>query len=210
MTMEELLPLSVRGGSPPAPPRRCPSPPPLSVSVSVPLSCSVSGTASPAGAAPSDLRFWGRGGGSPQRPSPLRHRLSSASRRAMVSFSALFFSFSFSYFFFHCSAVSSRLTDALFLMVFALRGGVLRCQTPPPPPPPLGPLPPHPKGNCRRGSRGRRGSACGVWGRGGAVGGGSAVRGQWGAGCGWGEISAGGRWGRGAAGYGVPLGCSGS
>uniref|UniRef100_A0A663FGG3 Uncharacterized protein n=1 Tax=Aquila chrysaetos chrysaetos TaxID=223781 RepID=A0A663FGG3_AQUCH len=49
-------------------------------------------------------------------PSPLRQRLSSASSFPMVSFSALFFSFSFSYFFFHCSAVSSRFTDAVFLI----------------------------------------------------------------------------------------------
>uniref|UniRef100_A0A8B9NHL5 Uncharacterized protein n=1 Tax=Accipiter nisus TaxID=211598 RepID=A0A8B9NHL5_9AVES len=58
--------------------------------------------------------------GSPPRrqgpPSPLRQRLSSASSFPMVSFSALFFSFSFSYFFFHCSAVSSRFTDAVFLI----------------------------------------------------------------------------------------------
>uniref|UniRef100_A0AAY4EYW0 Secreted protein n=1 Tax=Denticeps clupeoides TaxID=299321 RepID=A0AAY4EYW0_9TELE len=53
--------------------------------------------------------------------SPLRQRFSSASSFWMVSFRVLFFSFSFSYFFFHCSAVSSRLTEAEFLMVFALR-----------------------------------------------------------------------------------------
>uniref|UniRef100_A0A8C6WF65 Uncharacterized protein n=1 Tax=Neogobius melanostomus TaxID=47308 RepID=A0A8C6WF65_9GOBI len=35
-------------------------------------------------------------------------------------YSPLFFSFSFSYFLFHCSAVSSRLMEAVFLMVFAL------------------------------------------------------------------------------------------
>uniref|UniRef100_A0AAR2L301 Uncharacterized protein n=1 Tax=Pygocentrus nattereri TaxID=42514 RepID=A0AAR2L301_PYGNA len=34
----------------------------------------------------------------------------------------LFFSFSFSYFLFHCSAVSSRLIEAVFLIVLALRG----------------------------------------------------------------------------------------
>uniref|UniRef100_A0A673FY60 Uncharacterized protein n=1 Tax=Sinocyclocheilus rhinocerous TaxID=307959 RepID=A0A673FY60_9TELE len=53
--------------------------------------------------------------------SPLRQRLSSASSLWMFSFKFLFFSFSFSYFLFHCSAVSSRFTDAVFLMVFALR-----------------------------------------------------------------------------------------
>uniref|UniRef100_A0A3Q2WPI5 Uncharacterized protein n=1 Tax=Haplochromis burtoni TaxID=8153 RepID=A0A3Q2WPI5_HAPBU len=37
----------------------------------------------------------------------------------------LFFSFSFSYFLFHCSAVSSRLIEAVFLMVLAL--GIYRC-----------------------------------------------------------------------------------
>uniref|UniRef100_A0A8C3QRZ1 Uncharacterized protein n=1 Tax=Cyanoderma ruficeps TaxID=181631 RepID=A0A8C3QRZ1_9PASS len=46
-------------------------------------------------------------------PSPLLQRLSSASSRASVSRRALFFSFSFSNFFFHCSAVSSRFTDAV-------------------------------------------------------------------------------------------------
>uniref|UniRef100_A0A8C4YJP8 Uncharacterized protein n=1 Tax=Gopherus evgoodei TaxID=1825980 RepID=A0A8C4YJP8_9SAUR len=65
-------------------------------------------------------------------PSPARSplggsmggRLSSASSFPIVSFSVLFFSFSFSYFFFHCSAVSSRFTDAVFLMVLALEGRV--------------------------------------------------------------------------------------
>uniref|UniRef100_A0A8C9RN51 Uncharacterized protein n=1 Tax=Scleropages formosus TaxID=113540 RepID=A0A8C9RN51_SCLFO len=55
-----------------------------------PKTCSVSGTFSPSSS------FW------------------------MVSFNVLFFSFSFSYFLFHCSAVSSRFTEAVFLMVFAL------------------------------------------------------------------------------------------
>uniref|UniRef100_A0A8C9ANZ0 Uncharacterized protein n=1 Tax=Prolemur simus TaxID=1328070 RepID=A0A8C9ANZ0_PROSS len=41
-----------------------------------------------------------------------------ASSFAIVSFWAFVFSFSFSYFFFHCSAVNSRFTDAVFLMVF--------------------------------------------------------------------------------------------
>uniref|UniRef100_A0A3B4CIM4 Uncharacterized protein n=1 Tax=Pygocentrus nattereri TaxID=42514 RepID=A0A3B4CIM4_PYGNA len=54
------------------------------------------------------------------RVSPLRQRLSSASSLWMLSFRLLFFSFSFSYFLFHCSAVSSRFTDAVFLMVLAL------------------------------------------------------------------------------------------
>lgn len=53
--------------------------------------------------------------------SPLRQWLSSASSLWMFSFRFLFFSFSFSYFLFHCSAVSSRFTDAVFFMVFALR-----------------------------------------------------------------------------------------
>uniref|UniRef100_A0A8C5NKB3 Uncharacterized protein n=1 Tax=Junco hyemalis TaxID=40217 RepID=A0A8C5NKB3_JUNHY len=69
--------------------------------------------------------FWGCSphfGGAPILgvPSPLRQRLSSASSRARLSLSALFFSFSFSNFFFHCSAVSSRFTEAVFLMVLAL------------------------------------------------------------------------------------------
>uniref|UniRef100_A0A8C9P3T0 Uncharacterized protein n=3 Tax=Marmotini TaxID=337730 RepID=A0A8C9P3T0_SPEDA len=45
--------------------------------------------------------------------SPGRGRLSSASSFAIVSFWALVFSFSFSYFFFHCSAVNSRFTEAV-------------------------------------------------------------------------------------------------
>uniref|UniRef100_A0A667WYH9 Uncharacterized protein n=1 Tax=Myripristis murdjan TaxID=586833 RepID=A0A667WYH9_9TELE len=52
--------------------------------------------------------------------SPDGRRLSSVSSFWMVSFSVLFFSFSFSYFLFHCSAVSSRLMEAVFLMVLAL------------------------------------------------------------------------------------------
>uniref|UniRef100_A0A3B4VC12 Uncharacterized protein n=1 Tax=Seriola dumerili TaxID=41447 RepID=A0A3B4VC12_SERDU len=55
-----------------------------------------------------------------QGNSPFLQRLSSASSFWMVSFRVLFFSFSFSYFLFHCSAVSSRLTEAVFLMVLAL------------------------------------------------------------------------------------------
>uniref|UniRef100_A0A8C8W4Q1 Uncharacterized protein n=1 Tax=Peromyscus maniculatus bairdii TaxID=230844 RepID=A0A8C8W4Q1_PERMB len=49
-----------------------------------------------------------------------REERHSASSFAMVSFWALVFSFSFSYFFFHCSAVNSRFTEAVFLIVFAL------------------------------------------------------------------------------------------
>lgn len=62
------------------------------------------------------------------KPLPLRQRLSSASSLWMVSFRILFFSFSFSYFLLYCSAVSSRFTDAVFLMVLALRnvGGIKR------------------------------------------------------------------------------------
>uniref|UniRef100_A0A8B9KV95 Transmembrane protein n=1 Tax=Astyanax mexicanus TaxID=7994 RepID=A0A8B9KV95_ASTMX len=55
-----------------------------------------------------------------RRASPLRQRFSSASSLWMLSFRLLFFSFSFSYFLFHCSAVSSRFTEAVFLMVLAL------------------------------------------------------------------------------------------
>uniref|UniRef100_A0A8C9XZK9 Uncharacterized protein n=1 Tax=Sander lucioperca TaxID=283035 RepID=A0A8C9XZK9_SANLU len=47
-------------------------------------------------------------------------RLSSISSFWTVSFRVLFFSFSFSYFLFHCSAVSSRLMEAVFLMVLAV------------------------------------------------------------------------------------------
>uniref|UniRef100_A0A8C7QYN3 Uncharacterized protein n=1 Tax=Oncorhynchus mykiss TaxID=8022 RepID=A0A8C7QYN3_ONCMY len=50
--------------------------------------------------------------------SPFIHLLSSDSSLCTVSFIILFFSFSFSYFFFHCSAVSSRFTDAVFLIPF--------------------------------------------------------------------------------------------
>uniref|UniRef100_A0A8C0B2E1 Uncharacterized protein n=1 Tax=Buteo japonicus TaxID=224669 RepID=A0A8C0B2E1_9AVES len=83
--------------------------------------CSVSGTASPGDTASVSPSSAGKGWmGSPPRrqgpPLPLRQRLSSASSFPMVSFSALFFSFSFSYFFFHCSAVSSRFTEAVFLI----------------------------------------------------------------------------------------------
>uniref|UniRef100_A0A3Q3WY03 Transmembrane protein n=1 Tax=Mola mola TaxID=94237 RepID=A0A3Q3WY03_MOLML len=52
--------------------------------------------------------------------SPFLQRLSSDSSFWMLSFRVLFFSFSFSYFLFHCSAVSSRLMEAVFLMVLAL------------------------------------------------------------------------------------------
>uniref|UniRef100_A0A8D0B4Y8 Uncharacterized protein n=1 Tax=Salvator merianae TaxID=96440 RepID=A0A8D0B4Y8_SALMN len=40
----------------------------------------------------------------------------SASSLVIVSFKTLFFSFSFSNFFFHCSAVNSRFTEAVFLI----------------------------------------------------------------------------------------------
>uniref|UniRef100_A0A8C4GW54 Uncharacterized protein n=1 Tax=Dicentrarchus labrax TaxID=13489 RepID=A0A8C4GW54_DICLA len=52
--------------------------------------------------------------------SPEGEGWSSVSSFWMVSFMVLFFSFSFSYFLFHCSAVSSRLMEAVFLMVLAL------------------------------------------------------------------------------------------
>lgn len=55
---------------------------------------------------------------------PFLQRFSSASSLWTVSFNDLFFSFSFSYFFFHCSAVSSRFTDTVFLMVLALIEGM--------------------------------------------------------------------------------------
>lgn len=54
---------------------------------------------------------------------PLLHCSSSASSLWMLSFIDLFFSFSFSYFFFHCSAVSSKFTVTVFRMVLALIGG---------------------------------------------------------------------------------------
>src|SRR4029434_5301603 len=46
-------------------------------------------------------------------------RFSSFSSQVMVPRSVLFLSFSLSYFFFHCSAVSSTFTHTLFLMCFA-------------------------------------------------------------------------------------------
>uniref|UniRef100_A0A8C2HIW3 Uncharacterized protein n=1 Tax=Cyprinus carpio TaxID=7962 RepID=A0A8C2HIW3_CYPCA len=46
--------------------------------------------------------------------SPLRQRSSSSSSLWMVSLKLLLFSFSFSYFLFHCSAVSSRLMEAVY------------------------------------------------------------------------------------------------
>lgn len=52
--------------------------------------------------------------------SPFLHLLSSISRCWITFFKVLFFSFSFSYFFFHSSAVSSRFTETVFLMVLAL------------------------------------------------------------------------------------------
>lgn len=53
---------------------------------------------------------------------PFLQRFTSASSLWIVSFNDLFFSFSLWYFFFHCSAVSSRFTDTVFLMVLALIG----------------------------------------------------------------------------------------
>uniref|UniRef100_A0A671MTN9 Uncharacterized protein n=1 Tax=Sinocyclocheilus anshuiensis TaxID=1608454 RepID=A0A671MTN9_9TELE len=66
-----------------------------------PSACSVSGTFSP-------------------REKNITIRRSSSSSLWMVSLKLLFFSFSFSYLLFHCSAVSSRLMEAVFLMVLAL------------------------------------------------------------------------------------------
>uniref|UniRef100_A0A8C7X0X1 Uncharacterized protein n=1 Tax=Oryzias sinensis TaxID=183150 RepID=A0A8C7X0X1_9TELE len=54
----------------------------------------------------------------------LMARKSSASSLWMTLFRLLLFSFSFSYFFFHSSAVSSRFTQTVFLMVLALK----KCQ----------------------------------------------------------------------------------
>uniref|UniRef100_A0A3Q2CRM2 Transmembrane protein n=1 Tax=Cyprinodon variegatus TaxID=28743 RepID=A0A3Q2CRM2_CYPVA len=50
----------------------------------------------------------------------LLSRFSSFSSQVMVFLRVLFFSFSLSYFCFHCSAVSSIFTVTVFLMVFAL------------------------------------------------------------------------------------------
>lgn len=55
---------------------------------------------------------------------PFLQQLNSASSLCTVSFSDLFFSFSFSYFLFHCSAVSSRFTVTVFRIVFALIGWI--------------------------------------------------------------------------------------
>uniref|UniRef100_A0A669DE76 Uncharacterized protein n=1 Tax=Oreochromis niloticus TaxID=8128 RepID=A0A669DE76_ORENI len=52
--------------------------------------------------------------------SPFLQRFSSFSNHVMVFLRVLFFSFSRSYFCFHCSAVSSMFTVTVFLMVFAL------------------------------------------------------------------------------------------
>jgi len=51
---------------------------------------------------------------------PFLQRLSSFSNHVTVFLRVLFFSFSLSYFCFHCSAVSSIFTVTVFLMVFAL------------------------------------------------------------------------------------------
>uniref|UniRef100_A0A3B5KB55 Uncharacterized protein n=1 Tax=Takifugu rubripes TaxID=31033 RepID=A0A3B5KB55_TAKRU len=53
--------------------------------------------------------------------SPFLQRLSSFSSQVTVFLRVLFFSFSLSYFCFHCSAVSSMFTVTVFLMVFALK-----------------------------------------------------------------------------------------
>jgi len=58
---------------------------------------------------------------------PFLHLFSSSSRCWITFFRLLFLSFSFSYFFFHSSAVSSRFTETVFLIVFALRNKT-RCQ----------------------------------------------------------------------------------
>uniref|UniRef100_A0A8C3A6B1 Uncharacterized protein n=1 Tax=Cyclopterus lumpus TaxID=8103 RepID=A0A8C3A6B1_CYCLU len=50
--------------------------------------------------------------------SPFLQRLSSFSNQVTVFLRVLFFSFSRSYFCFHCSAVSSTFTVTVFLMVF--------------------------------------------------------------------------------------------
>uniref|UniRef100_A0A3Q2TCH4 Uncharacterized protein n=1 Tax=Fundulus heteroclitus TaxID=8078 RepID=A0A3Q2TCH4_FUNHE len=64
-----------------------------------------------------------RSAAAPQRgfpASPFLQRLSSFSSQVTVFLSVLFFSFSRSYFCFHCSAVSSMFTVTVFLMVFVL------------------------------------------------------------------------------------------
>uniref|UniRef100_A0A3B5AH85 Uncharacterized protein n=1 Tax=Stegastes partitus TaxID=144197 RepID=A0A3B5AH85_9TELE len=55
-----------------------------------------------------------------QKDLPFLQRLSSFSNQVTVFLRVLFFSFSLSYFCFHCSAVSSMFTVTVFLMVFAL------------------------------------------------------------------------------------------
>uniref|UniRef100_A0A3B5MS57 Uncharacterized protein n=1 Tax=Xiphophorus couchianus TaxID=32473 RepID=A0A3B5MS57_9TELE len=52
-------------------------------------------------------------------------RLSSFSSQVMVFLRVLFFSFSLSYFCFHCSAVSSMFTVTVFLIVFSVLLGYL-------------------------------------------------------------------------------------
>uniref|UniRef100_A0A8C4HEE6 Uncharacterized protein n=1 Tax=Dicentrarchus labrax TaxID=13489 RepID=A0A8C4HEE6_DICLA len=52
--------------------------------------------------------------------SPFLQRFSSFSSQVTVFLKVLFFSFSLSYFCFHCSAVSSMFTVTVFLMVFKL------------------------------------------------------------------------------------------
>uniref|UniRef100_A0A3B5Q9G0 Uncharacterized protein n=1 Tax=Xiphophorus maculatus TaxID=8083 RepID=A0A3B5Q9G0_XIPMA len=62
---------------------------------------------------------------SPGSASPFLQRLSSFSSQVMVFLRVLFFSFSLSYFCFHCSAVSSMFTVTVFLIVFSVLLGYL-------------------------------------------------------------------------------------
>uniref|UniRef100_A0A3P9Q3T5 Uncharacterized protein n=1 Tax=Poecilia reticulata TaxID=8081 RepID=A0A3P9Q3T5_POERE len=55
----------------------------------------------------------------------IKHLLLSFSSQLMVFLRVLFFSFSLSYFCFHCSAVSSMFTVTVFLMVFSVLLGYL-------------------------------------------------------------------------------------
>uniref|UniRef100_A0A3P9Q1G7 Uncharacterized protein n=1 Tax=Poecilia reticulata TaxID=8081 RepID=A0A3P9Q1G7_POERE len=54
------------------------------------------------------------------RPKPFLQLWKLTTQICIVTNHVLFFSFSFSYFLFHCSAVSSRLMEAVFLMVLAV------------------------------------------------------------------------------------------
>uniref|UniRef100_A0A8C7KIV2 Uncharacterized protein n=1 Tax=Oncorhynchus kisutch TaxID=8019 RepID=A0A8C7KIV2_ONCKI len=55
------------------------------------------------------------------------NRLSSFSSQVTVPLRVVFFVFSLSYFFFHCSAVSSTFRHTVFLMVLALVSCTYRC-----------------------------------------------------------------------------------